>query len=316
MQAFRAVHARQIPLVPPDPATEAVKTWRYLRLAMVLVVIGLGVSVLYEHRQTGTGCWQESISAYYYTPVQGVFVGALVTVGICLIALKGNTDWEDILLNFAGVSAPVVAFVPTPDPGTCGSVLTDTPNRDMNVANNMTAFLVAGGLALVVLGAVLVSARRGNSSPQQPTRTSVVGYLLTVVLYLGTVLVFGLARNWFTAHGHDVAAIAMFTFIIANVWLNAINLHFTRKDATGSAPVVNPYTVIGVLMIAAVVVTTVLGLVAHWAYWKLALEANLIALFAVFWVLQTIELWDQGLRQEALPSAPRATEEASPARTR
>jgi branched-subunit amino acid ABC-type transport system permease component len=161
-----------------------------------------------------------------------------------------------------------------------------------------------------------VSARRGNSSPQQPTRTSVVGYLLTVVLYLGTVLVFGLARNWFTAHGHDVAAIAMFTFIIANVWLNAINLHFTRKDATGSAPVVNPYTVIGVLMIAAVVVTTVLGLVAHWAYWKLALEASLIALFAVFWVLQTIELWDQGLRQEALPSAPRATEEASPARTR
>src|SRR5437763_14996232 len=117
---------------------------------MVLVVIGLGVSVLYEHRQTGTGCWQESISAYYYTPVQGVVVGALVTVGICLVVLKGNTDWEDILLNFAGVSAPVVAFVPIPDPGTCGSVLTDTRNRDLNVANNMTAFLVAGGLALAV----------------------------------------------------------------------------------------------------------------------------------------------------------------------
>ena len=308
MPILQAVHARQMAFEPPDRPTEAVKTWRYLRLAMVLMVVGLGVSVVYEHWKTGTGCWQKLLSAYYYTPVQGFFVGALVTIGVCLIALKGNTDWEDILLNLAGACAPVVAFVPIPDPGTCGSVLTGTENRDLNIDNNMTAFVGVGGLALAILGVVLLLGHRGKTR-QRPTRTSVIGFVISVVLYIATTLVFFLAREWFTAYGHAVAAIAMFAFIFANVWLNAINLHFARSDGTGSAAVVNRYTVIGVLMLAAVLITTVLGLVAHWPYWKLVLEASLIALFGIFWLMQTIELWDQGLRRD--PNTPRAPSSGS-----
>ena len=74
-------------------------------------------------------CWQHSISAYYYTPVQLFLVGALVAIGISLIALKGSIELEDAVLNFAGILAPVVALVPTPNVGRCGSVLTDTTNR-------------------------------------------------------------------------------------------------------------------------------------------------------------------------------------------
>ena len=102
-----------------DAVLVVVKTTRYLRLGMIALVLGLGVSVLYEHAKTrpagGGHCWQESISAYYYTPVQSFLVAALVAVGICLVALKGSTEFEDVALNFAGVFAPIVAFVPTPN---------------------------------------------------------------------------------------------------------------------------------------------------------------------------------------------------------
>ena len=42
----------------------AVRTWHYLRLTMVALVLGLIAAVLYEHAQTH--CFQTSISAYWY----------------------------------------------------------------------------------------------------------------------------------------------------------------------------------------------------------------------------------------------------------
>ena len=92
-----------------------------------------------------TGCFQTSISAYYYTPVHGVFIGALVAVGTCLICLRGNTDAEDILLNLAGMFAPVVALVPTPGTGSCGSVLTTADNRDVKSQKHICAARGRGG---------------------------------------------------------------------------------------------------------------------------------------------------------------------------
>ena len=295
MRLLEAVRAGQRALEPPASSSEAVKTWRYLRLAIVVVAIGLAASVLYEHAKAPGGCWQTSISAYYYTPAQAVLVGALVTIGVCLISVKGNTDWEDILLNLAGACAPVVAFVPIPGRGTCGSVLSGTANRDQNIANNVTALLVAGGVALAVL-AVVTALGRWERNRARPSRTAVVGFAATVVLYAATVLVFLVARTWFTDWGHDVFAVALFAFVLVNVWLNAINLYFVRRDTSRPVAVVNRYTVIGILMVVALVITALLGLVAHWRYWQLAAEASLIGLFAVFWVLQTIELWNDGLR--------------------
>ena len=68
----------------------AVKSYRYLRLSIVVVVLSLMASVLIE--RSHVSCWQESISAYFYTPVQAVFVSALVVIGVSLIAIKGSTD--------------------------------------------------------------------------------------------------------------------------------------------------------------------------------------------------------------------------------
>src|SRR5262249_55555658 len=97
-----------------------VSTYRYLRLSIVVMVLALFVSVLIERFHVG--CWQGSISAYYYTPAHAIFVGALVAIGVSLIAIKGSTDLEDVLLNVAGLLAPIVAFVPTTPPsGSCPS---------------------------------------------------------------------------------------------------------------------------------------------------------------------------------------------------
>jgi hypothetical protein len=274
---------------PPDgsPALAAVKTWRYLRVAMVAMVVGLAVSVLYEHAQAPGGCWQRSISAYYYTPVQNFFVAALVTIGVCLVVLKGSTELEDVLLNLAGMCAPVVGLVPTPDFDQCGSVVTDTTNRTVNISNNMTALLVAGGLALLMLAVLALPSVRRHE--RRPSRTALAGFAIATGLYLGTVVVFAFARTWFDAHAHDVAAVAMFSFVFLTVCVNAVHVRVT------GAPRLNRYAVVAALMAVTVVVSVGLALAGN-PYALLVLEAGLIVLFAVFWVCQTAELWDQGLR--------------------
>ncbi|MGH3366230.1 MAG: hypothetical protein ACRDOY_03415 [Nocardioidaceae bacterium] len=90
------------------------KTYRYLRVAVVAMAVLLGVSVGFEIVFGPRGDILDSISAYYYTPVRGVFVGALLAVGLGLVAIKGREGPEDLMLNLAGMLAPLVALVPTP----------------------------------------------------------------------------------------------------------------------------------------------------------------------------------------------------------
>ncbi|QIM20832.1 hypothetical protein G7075_06280 [Phycicoccus sp. HDW14] len=134
----------------PDPALAAVRTYGYLRLALAGLVLLLFAAVALEFRATGDDCLQTSISAYWHTPARAVFVGVLVTMGVCLVALKGNTPGEDIALNFAGMLAPGVAFIPVHDPGTCSSVPIQVSDAGPAVANNMQALFVLGAVALAI----------------------------------------------------------------------------------------------------------------------------------------------------------------------
>ena len=145
----------------------AIKTWRYLRASMIGFVLAIFIGVGFE-RSKAPGCFQTSISAYYYTPVHGIFIGALIAVGTCLICLRGNTDPEDILLNLAGMFAPVVALVPTPGTGSCGSVLTTADHRDVNISNNMFVLLAVGAAGFVVLAVISIVgwARHGSRPPR------------------------------------------------------------------------------------------------------------------------------------------------------
>jgi hypothetical protein len=270
--------------------SDAVKTWRYLRVAMVALVVGLYASIFFEWLKVGADCIQPSISAYYYTPVNGMFVGVLVSVGVCLFCLKGSTDAEDILLNLAGMFAPVVALVPTPDVDRCASVLGNTEDPDANVLNNVTALLAVGLLGLLIL-AYLATRNR-------PTRPERVGYAVAALVWAAATLVFVVDRDFFTGNAHYTAAILMFACIVAVVCINAREF---KDEKPHERSLRNRYAAIAGAMVGSSVAIGFAGYLG-WAHWLIAIETALIVLFAAFWLIQTIDLWDEGLRE--LPSRP------------
>jgi hypothetical protein len=108
-----------------EPET-ALSTYRYLRIGLVAAVAVLTASVVLT--RLGTGYEQDSVSAYYYTESHNIFVAALCAAGFGLIAYKGEAVTEDVLLNFAGFMAFVVALVPTARPS-CPAPTSTTPCR-------------------------------------------------------------------------------------------------------------------------------------------------------------------------------------------
>ena len=115
------------------------------------------------------------------------------------------------------------------------------------------------------------------------------------MLYLASTAVYIWDRSLLLDHGHDIAAVVMFGCIFVNVWLNAAALHKADNAAATRSTWRNRYTVVGALM-AVAVVANVVSRLAGFRWWVLTLETSLIVLFAWFWVAQTVELWDQGLR--------------------
>src|SRR3954466_5335692 len=128
------------------------KTYLYLRVGLVALAVFLGASLVIE-LVAGDTPWLGAISAYYYTPVRGVFVGTLTAMGVCLIAIKGrDRPREDLMLNLAGMCAPVVALCPTPleDSDACGGAASCVPASYVpGVENNLGALLVVGALGIL-----------------------------------------------------------------------------------------------------------------------------------------------------------------------
>jgi len=287
------------------------KTYRYLRIGILAAVVLLGASVLLERSKVDPGCWQTSISAYYYTPARAVFVGALMAIGLSLIVIKGSTGWEDVFLNVAGMLAPVVALVPIGNPGECWSIkpeplptvrnpLTNAvelaPWVEKNIENNIQALLWAGGAALlaaaVIAGiAFAVGARRGErrtladlwTGPQRGTVLS----LLAVLAFLVAGAVLFATWDRFEENAHGLAAYAMFGSLAAAALVNALEC---RKFALRWY--VRLYGLIAILMGAA----ALLVLVKNWHHKTLVLEILEIGLFAGFWIVQTRELWHTTVR--------------------
>lgn len=284
----------------PDLAVGAVATWRYLRLALVGVVIGLFVAVAVERTKVHPGCFLTSISAYFYTPVRGYFVGALIGLAVGMICLRGSTATEDVLLNLAGMLAPLVALVPTPistPPPKCSSVPIMTTGLEQGVANNVTALLVVGALGLIVSLVLIVRKGRTRTWPES------VGWALAVVIWSATAIAFALARRFFLDTAHYAAAVPMFGLIVAVAVDNAFDY---KRQRPGKA-LSNRYMAIAVAMVGSSVVVGIAGLLG-WRYWTILIEAILIGLFAFFWIIQTFELWKPGLRArspEPLPTTQR-----------
>jgi hypothetical protein len=262
----------------------AVSTYRYLRLSIVVMVLALFVSVIIERLHVD--CWQGSISAYYYTPAHAIFVGALVAIGVSLIAIKGSTDLEDVLLNVAGLLAPIVAFVPTTPPsGGCPSTALISGDIKAYVDNNVLAYAIGGAVAIAA--AYVIARLTGKSASVSINQTSIIGFVIVVVLVVaGLIWYFGF-RDSFLAHAHTVSAAAMFLLIAIVIIINA----------RSAAPV---YRTIYALTIAAMALAAVAVGIAKladhdWQHQTLWIETLVLIPFAVYWLAQTFEHWEGGV---------------------
>lgn len=151
------------------------KTYRYVRVIIIAMTIGLLTSVVVEIRRA-RGCALGSLSAYYYTPARGLFTAGLIGIGICLVALRDVDDFKDALLNFAGMFGPMVALIPmdlkeTDSQADCikgGNhvVGTDpfqlvTTGREDVISNNFRSLTFLLTCGLVFLGALILVGKTG-----------------------------------------------------------------------------------------------------------------------------------------------------------
>lgn len=271
----------------------AVETYRYLRVGIVALAVLLMVAVVGEIVFGDAGLLG-SISAYYFTSARDVLVGVLFALGLGLIVIRGRGA-EDVLLNLAGMLATVVAVVPTP-----------LSAADRAAVGAVTPFEPTGAWSLLVLAAAglvfaaLTARRLDGDARVQAVRGLVAAAGL--VLVLGAWLV--LHVDSFAQAVHFVAAVGMFGLLVVVARLEAA----AAQDAEdGPVNRMLPaarrragYRLISWSMLAAVALAGVLGLlqllgvvpVPFWLFW---VETLLLALFAAFWVLQTVEYWREGV---------------------
>ena len=278
---------------------DLLRTYRYLRLAMVLLVVLLFISVT-TYINSSSGQMLQSISASYYTPVRAVFVSSLCAVGTCLIVYQGNTDVEDVLLNGSGFFAFIVGFVPTRPEEKCVASAIPKDVRDA-ISNNVTALMAVAVIAfLVVMGIQLFAT---PASERELSKGAGAALAFSVVAFLGLAGFYVFNRAGFMCHGHNTAAILLFIGIVAVVFVSGRGL--ARKQAKEDGRPVrahlwNRYFWGFVLMVVSIAVIAItgpwLGWLDHWVFW---LEAALIAQFGTFWLTQTIELWREPRREDA-----------------
>ena len=313
---------------PPQGSDTLAKSYRYLRLAMVGLLLCLAAAVAYQ--RWGNGDVLGSVSAYYYTPAQAFFVGGLIGLGACMIALKGTNIVEDVALNLGGVFAAIVAIVPTGrdadyraavracrEAGT--PLLTDKASTGLdcptvqaladatraNVDNNLFALLLVGFLALLL--SLVVARRDGTLQPgadEAAKRNFWRGFGVALGLWAAVLIARLASLQWVIDNGHWIAAVLLFACIFVVAVANARRVE-TEQSGDGSQSAVkesldaargliamrrrNLYIWIARLMLGVAAVT-----LALWRFTDLItlflVEALVFLLFMVFWTVQTFEL--------------------------
>lgn len=319
----------------------ALKTYRYLRIGMLAMLAALAISVVLE-MASSAGCWQQSISAYYYTPARAVFVGALVALGLAMVALWGRNPAEDAFLNLAGLCAAVVAFVPTADANYCsiraaqGTRLEDIASlpaaeRAADVVvdssraaidNNVMALLLVVGVALVALGAVAAKNRTIGSGSDPASTAYTFTFVAAVGLWAAGLVSYVWYAEAFYEKAHFTSAVAMFASIIVVVLANAYDRTCPPSDEhEGTATwlarlprrlrssLSDRYGMLAVAMVASAAGIVGLGVLGGWAHWVLVVEADLLVLFAAFWAMQTRDRWHSS------PPSPAHAPRSAPDRT-
>jgi hypothetical protein len=284
------------------------QSYRYLRVVMIGLLVALATAVFFQTKQQDS--FLSSVSAYYYTPAQAVFVGALIGLGACMIALQGTSGAEDTLLNLGGICAIVVAIVPTgrgadfqTAVNACvanrASTKVDCPGTlalqqasRANVENNVAALLIVGGLALILSAYILVRDRKSGDGAAG-RGWPLAGFLAALAVWLLGVVALAASVDWLAGHAHYIAAGGLLVAIIA---VAAANAHRRQEKPTVKSALAAPrayyYTWTAIAMLAGAVV-----LIALWLGGVITLfwvEILVALLFIAFWTVQTCEFATDG----------------------
>jgi hypothetical protein len=277
---------------------------------MIGLLLALAAAVFYQTSRQDS--FLSSVSAYYYTPAQAIFVGALIGLGVSMIALQGMNGAEDTFLNLGGIFAIVVAIVPTgrgADFQTAvqacresgGTLLTQRASANLdcptvqalqeatraNVENNTVALLIVGGLGLILSGVILFRDRTAGTRAER--RWALAGFLAAGAVWLLGLIALAVSVDWLAANGHYIAAGGLLAAILLVAGANAYRRG--GRPAVKSAlksPRDYYYTWVAIAMLAVAAV-----LIALWLAGVISLfwvEILVALLFIVFWAVQTVEL--------------------------
>jgi hypothetical protein len=273
------------PKTDAELGLDLIYTYRYLRGGMVALLLMLVFAVGYQVVRAG-GCTLGSISAYYFTPARAVFIASLCALGALLIVHKARSHEEDVLLDFSGVMAIVVALVPTvPDTGCTGS--SSIPPADVAdaVRNNIWSLVFV--LAVAMIGRALIARRASQPPSRLSTGGRVVAFICAGIL-IAELVFFLVKRDSFIALSHGIAAVTMVGGIIAVMVYNALNQPADERGRRFR----RVYYAIAVALGLSLAVAVALHLwLEGFRHFILVTELIVIALFIAFWVAQTIELW-------------------------
>jgi len=269
------------------------RTYRYLRLGVAGTAVVIAVAVAITVAQLGM---LESISAAYYTPARDAFVGALIAASLGLLALSGRGVQRG-LLDAAALLAPLVAVVPTPvitiaGVEVCGGEACVPASVHPAVDTSVATYLVVGALAVAV--AVVLGLRRdaGRAALERVWPSIVLSVIVLAVVWAW----WGLGRESFFGFAHFVATAGFFGILAIVSLLDALRTDWS-PEPTPSRAVRTAYAVIAGLLALDLVAVTIFVAVGGPAATTFPVvfvcEFVALALFCLYWVLQTANTWNQ-----------------------
>jgi hypothetical protein len=268
----------------------SLRTYRYLRIGLgaLIIVIFTAVAVA----TIGQGRLLGSISAYFYTPARSAFVGAIVASAVALLALSGHRA-ERALLDTAGLLAPLIAVVATPirSADDCGPDVSCVPERVVpDIENGVLTYLIIGTAGWLTV-VILVATRTVE------WRVARISLAVATVVLPAVALLWFLARPVFLAVVHFGAA-AVFFLVIGTIAVLHLRGRDDSPDPARWMKVVYAIVAGGMVVVVAIAVVAV-------TYERLnphedlpavppvlACEVAALSLFLVFWVVQSIQRWN------------------------
>lgn len=315
---------------------------RFIRLSLAMIVVALFVGVGVQIVMSG-GQWLPSISHYFYTPAHNVFVASLVAASLALVVLTGRdveTIFLDIAAIFAplialvptGITAVMLPSITGDNDVSMGPCSTDgncIPTEYLNsIYNDVWTYSI---IVVIVVILTIVLRRKtfwklwkaekpGNRHGRAWLLFSTfaapfIAIVVVVVLLLAT-FVEPMNTNfpfnpWLVLSVHFAATILFFgTFTAVPIasFLRYRAIKLKRAEPEFDELVIKPwqanvYQIVPVLMIVNIFALLVVLYLKPPGPWVLVSEALALTLFAGFWVVQTIERWEQKNQRSFHPTS-------------